>query len=60
MTNPSNKADNGVSIGIPEGYTYEQIIRLAGAIYTQFFSEHERYCYSVSKDRKALTVFPVN
>jgi hypothetical protein len=60
MANSSRKPDNGVSVPVPAGYNSEQIIGLAHAIYTQFFSDHQRFCYSISRDRSSLTVFPVN
>ena len=60
MANSQFKADNGVSVDLPEGYSYDQIQGLARAVYTQFFSEHERFCYSLNKVRSTLTVFPVN
>jgi hypothetical protein len=60
MTNSLHKPDNGVSVTVPEGYSCEQVIGLARAVYNQFFPDHVRYCYSINKDRSRLTVFPVN
>jgi hypothetical protein len=60
MANSLSKSDNGVSVSVPAGYNPEQIIGLARAIYIQFFSDHERFCYRVNRDRSKLTVFPVN
>lgn len=60
MTNSLRKSDNGVSVTVPQGYNPDQVIRLAHAVYSQFFSDHERFCYSISRDHSLLTVFPVN
>jgi len=60
MANSQSKSDNGVSVAVPEGYNPEQIIGLARAVYMQFFSHHERFCYNISRDHSRITVFPVN
>jgi hypothetical protein len=47
-------------MAIPEGYSNQQITKLAFAIYLQFFRQHESHCYQIDRYRTTLTVLPVN
>ena len=63
MANQSYSMDKGVSIAIPEGYSLDQIRRLAGAVSSRFYwfySDHGGLAYQINKEKTLVTVFSVN
>jgi hypothetical protein len=60
MATQSSPKDKGVSIAVPEGYSHQQLIDLASALYTRFYWDHEGFAFKINKDRDTLTVFSVN
>jgi hypothetical protein len=60
MVNSPLQFDKGVLMSVPEGYSYDQTMILANALYLQFFSEHESFCYQLDRKKNTLKIFAVN